>query len=280
MDSGTKQESPPIIIGLSSSPVTHVPSNPLMLSPVTLKSDRRWSVGSSSDEDSFQPIPPSPTPSSQSSSYLTSSTALREKKNHDGANSLALLNPSDNSHAWRPLNATTTIDDATVDHHPLYPASSHVITSVGSTAHTLDMPTPTYAGSAAEGRQDEPIDPTPFAFGPYYLASLVDPRNLESLQAIGGIEGLLAGLGTSPASGLKTSGTKSKPGGTSVTAVTPSTSEEFTHQSGAYTGTVEDRQRVYGSNVLPVHKSKTLLELMWLTLKDKVLVSLYYSRVH
>lgn len=35
----------------------------------------------------------------------------------------------------------------------------------------------------------------------------------------------------------------------------------------------EDRHRVFGSNTLPTRPSKTLLQLMWMALKDKVLVS-------
>jgi Ca2+-transporting ATPase len=49
--------------------------------------------------------------------------------------------------------------------------------------------------------------------------------------------------------------------------------EKSTHEGAAYAGTVEDRQRIYGSNVLPAPKSKSLWELMWLALGDKVLVS-------
>ena len=39
-----------------------------------------------------------------------------------------------------------------------------------------------------------------------------------------------------------------------------------------YTATLQDRRRVYGENTLPTRKTKSLLELMWLALKDKVLV--------
>ena len=42
--------------------------------------------------------------------------------------------------------------------------------------------------------------------------------------------------------------------------------------NNAYCATIEDRHRVYGQNVLPSRKTKSLLQLMWLALKDKVLV--------
>jgi len=307
MDS--KQETPSIAIeNLTSAPATHIdakdeslspalptPStsqseksgDPSLLSPVILESDL---CRSSADEDEHQPMPPSPALSAQSSSHSTTSAALREHKRGGIVDSLALLSPRDNprSRSQRPPNATTT-DDATVDHPP-HPASSHAITSVTSAAYTLNTPTPIHTSSAVDSvgsderereddqtgldlTQDEPIDPTPFAFKLHHLASLVDPKNLESLEAMGGTEGLLAGLGTDPTNGLMVSGRKSRPGDAVVT--TPA-SKEFTHEGAAYTSTVEDRQRVYGSNVPPVHKSKSLSGLMWIALKVKVLASLFH----
>jgi len=120
--------------------------------------------------------------------------------------------------------------------------------------------------------QDEHIDPTPFAFKPYHLAALVDPKNLESLEGMGGINGLLAGLGVDPSNGLPIGG-KNAESEDAPTVVVTTPAGEKGEKSTAYTGSVEDRQRVYGSNTLPVRKSKSLLELMWLALKDKVLVS-------
>jgi Ca2+-transporting ATPase len=269
----TKDKSPSPVLPSLSTGHSKKPSDPPMLCSVIFKSDRRRS---SAGEDPLQPIPPSPTLPTQSPSHFMSSTALRENKLHDGTDPPVLPNPRGNPHSRRPLNAATVTDDpAAVDHiiHPLHSAS-HVITSVGSAAHTLGTPAPTHTSSAVDSdnseeheHEEEPVDPTPFVFEPYHLASLVDPKNLESLEAIGGIEGLLAGLGTNPASGLRINGMESK-------SVDAPSDEEAANEGGAYTGTVEDRQRVYGSNVLPVRKSRSLLELMWLTLKDKVLVSL------
>ena len=50
--------------------------------------------------------------------------------------------------------------------------------------------------------------------------------------------------------------------------VTPSENDKL-----AFSAVLEDRRRVYGENVLPVRIAKTLLQLMWAALKDKVLVS-------
>ena len=126
--------------------------------------------------------------------------------------------------------------------------------------------------------QDEHIDPTPFAFKPYHLAALVDPKSLESLEAMGGVNGLLAGLGVDSASGLHVGEKRSESEDAPAVVVTAPGGEKaeaqgvLTHDGAAYASTVEDRKRVYGSNVLPVRRSKSLLELMWLALKDKVLV--------
>ena len=134
--------------------------------------------------------------------------------------------------------------------------------------------------------QDEHIDPTPFAFKPYHIASLVDPKNLETLKSIGGIKGLLAGLGVDPNSGLNIDGKASESGDAPAVVVIDPAGEKggavegVPHEGGAYTATVEDRHRVYGPNTLPVRKSKSLLQLMWLAFKDKVLVSPSHSHVH
>ena len=48
---------------------------------------------------------------------------------------------------------------------------------------------------------------------------------------------------------------------------TPSENDKLVFSAG-----IEDRRRVYGENVLPVRIAKTLLQLMWAALKDKVLV--------
>ena len=108
---------------------------------------------------------------------------------------------------------------------------------------------------------DDNTDPTPFAFKPDALAVLVHPKTLKDLDTIGGLEGLCAGLGTNPTKGLSAhslglgAGDGEKSGG-----------------EGAFAAPLSDRQRVYGTNSLLTRPSKSLLQLMWLALKDKVLV--------
>lgn len=49
--------------------------------------------------------------------------------------------------------------------------------------------------------------------------------------------------------------------------------EDDPKNSATYDANLEERRRVFGENVLPTRKTKSLLQLMWLALKDKVLVS-------
>ncbi|RDX57115.1 calcium-translocating P-type ATPase [Lentinus brumalis] len=46
-----------------------------------------------------------------------------------------------------------------------------------------------------------------------------------------------------------------------------------------FEASLEERRRVYGANILPTRKTKSLLQLMWLALKDKVLVLLSIAAV-
>ena len=47
-------------------------------------------------------------------------------------------------------------------------------------------------------QHSDDVDPTPFAFKPFTLASMLDPKNLETLETLGGIGGVLKGPGTNP----------------------------------------------------------------------------------
>ncbi|KAH7919721.1 Ca-transporting ATPase [Leucogyrophana mollusca] len=162
--------------------------------------------------------------------------------------------------------------------------------------------------------QDATVDPGPFRFKPYQLASLLDPKSLEALEALGGISGLMSGLGTHGTRGLDTKSavrsgddtgrnpsdgrpgagsgasqrhdrpaslsTESLPG---IVAATPGdkggSGGSGSGDDGAFAATLEDRKRVFGENVLPSRPSQSLLALMWLALKDKVLVLLSIAAV-
>jgi Ca2+-transporting ATPase len=151
----------------------------------------------------------------------------------------------------------------------------------------------------------EDANPAPYAFKPYDLASMLDPKNLEALEARGGVEELLKGLGTNRTRGLdrrallemendspEAGRGDDQPGaglgasqrherdeemGTVPGIVVTAPDGEGDTKGGegtgpAYTASIDERRRVYGHNVLPHRATKSLLALMWLALKDKVLV--------
>jgi len=159
-------------------------------------------------------------------------------------------------------------------------------------------------------KQEADLNVEPFAFKPLQLAGLVDPKSLESLESLGGIEGLIRGLGTNRLRGLSTKlappSQLGSPDPGTINAVTPigvemtppkpdimitspaGVPEELQSTAslagvgrpaslkfsvGAHEATIGDRQRIYGHNILPQRPSKSLLSLMWLALQDKVIVS-------
>ena len=166
-------------------------------------------------------------------------------------------------------------------------------------------------------KQEANLDVHPFAFKPLQLASLVDPKNLETLESMGGVNALLRGLGTHPTQGLGTGSgpplthlaspdatlrsftvshaTDKEPPKPDIMVTSPagepeglqSTASlgdgvptEFQSSEEAYRASIEDRRRIFGRNVLPRRPTKSLLQLMWLALKDKVLVSSNWSHLH
>lgn len=113
-----------------------------------------------------------------------------------------------------------------------------------------------------EDEKDGAVDTGPFPkeFTPLRLARLVDPKSLQSLTELGGIDGVLTALDSDTKRGLPGSASKDREGSTASISI-------------------EERQRIYGHNILPTRKSKSLLLLMWIALKDKVLVLLSIAAV-
>ncbi|CAL1717041.1 unnamed protein product [Somion occarium] len=351
------------------SPAPILRSNPARLSlevPTTPSVSAHSGDGHSSDGSSLPP--PSPTLSTRSSMvHFASSLQLRDNKPEEksGMSSLQLLSPS-SQHARKGSVSSynSSIEGTEPDSHtialtPLSPKPSG--TTVREPSPSPDGKPGKDSGDGNDGEdsgegepearptldlaQDEHIDPAPFAFKPYHLASLVDPKNFEELRNMGGIKGLLRGLGTDAKLGLSKkalghaadagmspshphtphpdtsnasdgrpgTGTilgagdgashrhspEAKGGGGDSKAVsvpgivvtTPGGDEELedaeegvsddSHggKGGAYDAPLEERHRVYGENVLPTRKTKSLLQLMWLALKDKVLVLLSIAAV-
>ncbi|KAK0435893.1 kinase-like domain-containing protein [Armillaria borealis] len=153
-------------------------------------------------------------------------------------------------------------------------------------------------GHRAELEQDANSDPTLFRFKPYELAHMLDPKNLDTLEGIGGTSGLLCGLGSDNIHGLGSGpGHDGRPGAgegasqrhhddpekevPATTLTEPGGDVHSTHASGIYNKAAfaVSCQRVYGPNVLPERRSKSLLQLMWTALEDKFLILLSIAAV-
>ena len=173
---------------------------------------------------------------------------------------------------------------------------------VADDEHALVSP-PADSPRISENHEDEdPLKPDPgtekdfqvesnaFAFSPGQMSKLNDPKNIPALKALGGIEGLEAGLRTDLKAGLNIDETTlvgavsfaDATGGADKFAVaTDLSAPRRVGTVGAqpanarqHPDSFKDRLRVFGENRLPERKSQSLLRLMWITLNDKVLLLL------
>jgi P-type Ca2+ transporter type 2C len=173
----------------------------------------------------------------------------------------------------------------------------------------------------------------PFAFSPTQLAKLHDPKDLNVLRHMGGLDGLIYGLRTDIATGLspdedqlhgritlqdvwhqletrrklqmqqgmdeKVEGSKDEPEKDAEiqeialeTEATrndsvgskrniPMGSRRLTMSSirtnAPASKGFSDRKRIFSENRIPTRKPKNIFQLMWMTLHDKILVSLFYK---
>lgn len=221
--------------------------------------------------------PPSPT-GSASSVHFNTSLALRQNQPNasSGAGSLALLPDPPKQHGRKYSAASLMSEGTEPDHggHPMSPSGLSATTSITAVPPTPDHKSRFHhskdggadAKHDAENEKPPEIvdveDPTPFAFRPKQLAEIAEDKDVDALAKLGGTEGLLKGLGTDKAHGLSSH-------------AIGEVSNEKSGGEGAYAATIEDRKRVYGVNTMPPQKSKSLLQLMWIALQDKVLVCIY-----
>ncbi|KAI6009320.1 Ca-transporting ATPase [Pisolithus marmoratus] len=251
-------------------------------------------------------------------------SSLDETEPDHGGNDLSVLRRP-KSDATSLTAASPTYVDSTSEHSRSHSHSgkppTHSEERVMSVNRTLPPGTSSHwsgGGVAEEGKgnedvveaaglEDEPVDTGPFAFKPYNLASLLDPKNLDALEAMGGIDALLEGLGIHPTRGLLVGIPDDREDGPGAGAgasqrhdrhatMNPDATESLAlpvplhplasgvggtaeHSRDPYHATLQERKQVYGENLLPQRPSKSLLALMWLALKDKVLVLLSIAAV-
>jgi Ca2+-transporting ATPase len=134
----------------------------------------------------------------------------------------------------------------------------------------------------AEKKRQYEMDPAPFKYRPVELGELVDPKSVALLRDMGGVKGLLAALGTDGTSGLDVGGTKAEEEGAqreSEKDIERAAGSGEPRGADWVQASHEQREKVYGRNVLPTKKSKSLLLLMWLALQDKILILLCIAAV-
>ncbi|OHW93661.1 calcium-translocating p-type ATPase [Colletotrichum incanum] len=128
------------------------------------------------------------------------------------------------------------------------------------------------------------VDNNPFAFSPGQLNKLLNPKSLSAFRALGGLRGISQGLQTDMRSGLSVDETgvkstvsfdeavgnqiDSKPASFSIEGHDPSSATPFV-----------DRTRVYGRNILPPKKPKSIWKLMWIAFNETVLILLTVAGV-
>jgi P-type Ca2+ transporter type 2C len=100
------------------------------------------------------------------------------------------------------------------------------------------------------------------------LAKMFDPKSLEVYRDLGGLQGLAKGLRTDCRSGLSRDETTLDRVADRGRPVLFPSSPEANPQPYA------ERKRVFGENRLPERDVKSILQLMWLTFNDKVLMLL------
>ncbi|KAK1986955.1 calcium-translocating P-type ATPase [Colletotrichum cereale] len=192
------------------------------------------------------------------------------------------------THANSRSRATSDADTITPDGNPF-------LTPSGTTAAPSTAAPSTAAGSSeledAESalhpdpgtESDFRVDNNPFAFSPGQLNKLLNPKSLSAFRALGGLRGIARGIQTDVRSGLSLDETGV---GSTVSfneAVEshvdskPASSTE-NHSPSSATPFV-DRTRVYGRNVLPPKKPKSIWKLMWIAFNETVLILLTVAGV-
>jgi len=146
--------------------------------------------------------------------------------------------------------------------------------------------------------EDFSVENNSFAFSQGQLNKLVNGKSLAAFYALGGLAGLEKGLRTDRKAGLSVDeerlegtvsfddavaagrGEAKGANGQTNSSKTPvahvSSASSTTHHNAQprAEGAFADRKRVYKDNRLPEKKGKSLLQLMWITYNDKVLILL------
>ncbi|KAH0526601.1 hypothetical protein TsFJ059_009902 [Trichoderma semiorbis] len=131
------------------------------------------------------------------------------------------------------------------------------------------------------------VENNPFAFSPGQLNKMFNPKSLAAFYKLGGLRGLERGLRSDRKAGLSTdenllegsvtfgevtSKKNDKPNGDALAP--PAQAVRVTSQTSREQLGFQDRYRIFRDNRIPEKKGKSLLQLMWITFNDKVLILL------
>ncbi|KAL7276871.1 plasma membrane calcium [Rhizina undulata] len=149
-----------------------------------------------------------------------------------------------------------------------------------------------YPLKADPGNEHEfDVENNSFAFSPGQLGKLLNPKSIPALRALGWMNGLEKGLRTNRTDGLsldernldgqvtfeqatETSNAAHVPGGPDLKAAKIPSNPEMHNPQKIHADAYADRLRVFKDNRLPEKKTKSIFQLMWIALMDKVLLLL------
>jgi len=147
-----------------------------------------------------------------------------------------------------------------------------------------------------QGKEDSfHVDNNPFAFSPGMLGKMFDPKSLAAFWSLGGLAGIEKGLQSNRHTGLSVDETSvsttvsfadatARAGfGKALTeGAAPGSPDSHVAPAAGHdsaSDSFSSRKRVFGDNRLPEKKGKSLLQLMWITYNDKVLILLSIAAV-
>ncbi|KAK3994610.1 hypothetical protein QBC44DRAFT_235775 [Cladorrhinum sp. PSN332] len=126
-----------------------------------------------------------------------------------------------------------------------------------------------------QGREDDfVVNDNPFAYTPGELNKMFDPKSLSAFYKLGGLAGLEKGLRSDRTAGLSVDEAALEGTVTSKEGQALAKTETHSKRNDLSTEAFSSRKRVFKDNRLPEKKGKSLLQLMWITYNDKVLILL------
>ncbi|CAB4419092.1 unnamed protein product [Rhizophagus irregularis] len=193
--------------------------------------------------------------------------------------------------SFSPSIITDITDTTAIEISPESPISPKTLTSLKEPKNTVKrMSTEIAVDSTREPTETHSSSSNPFAFTPKTLSPLAEPtqkkHSLKLLKSYGGLDGLVKGLHTDQRTGLKDETAPLKP--ITLREITGESNDNIVDEQDNVqyetTLTADDtlfyqRKNVFGKNILPVKKTKSILELMWIAMQEKVLILLIIAAV-